>query len=173
MTITAQRLCIDISSLPDISEVEMNFYDTSFFLDSSRKLPSPAEVLQHKRSGTGRGIVRFEEHYLAVKFGPSAEVRLEEAQTMRAVRQACLPGEVPVPEVFGWRQYEGQNFIYMGLVDGETLREVWPSLIDADKQNICARLKCIVRCLQKITTGEPSFLIGITPAFCLTWLTTC
>ena len=32
-----------------------------------------------------------------------------------------LQGHLPVPEVFGWAQNGGQNFIYMALVEGQAL----------------------------------------------------
>ncbi|KAK4544874.1 hypothetical protein LTR36_003778 [Oleoguttula mirabilis] len=79
---------------------------------------------------------------------------------MRALRQAFPQGEVPVPEVFGWRRHEGQNFIYMSLIHGPTLREAWSSLTEGDKQSISVGLSGIVWSLQQITHDSPGMLIG-------------
>nr|POE48870.1 hypothetical protein CFP56_38967 [Quercus suber] len=132
---SSQRPCVSRSVLPDISKTEMYFYDTSFFQESSAsvdQLPSPASILQQSPDAAS-GVIKFDRLKVVVKFGPSSFLRLEEAQTMRAIRLALPRDEVPVPEVFGWRQYEGQNFIYMSLVRGQTLQEAWSSLTESDK----------------------------------------
>lgn len=83
----AGRPCIGIASLPDTSVAEMDFRDTSFFRDEPlRLLPSPASILQ-QFPDKGAGVVKFEHLNVAVKFGDSSYLRLEEAQTMRAVKQ--------------------------------------------------------------------------------------
>ena len=96
---------IDISSLPDISQPEYDFLDSSFFQDdATRQLPTPAFIFDHRPYG-GRGVEKFEELGLAVKYGPSDYLRLEEAQTLYAIRKAFPNAEIPVPEVFGWRTH--------------------------------------------------------------------
>jgi len=60
-------------------------------------------------------------------------VRLEEAQTMRALKSIFPSGEIPVPEVYGWRKHEGYNYIYLSLIPGSTLRQAWPTLQDGEK----------------------------------------
>ena len=98
---------VNISSLPDIASDEVDFLDTSFFQSSgqstSQKLPSPAEIIQRcpELRDSGRGVVKFEELGLLVKYGCSNYLRLEEAQTLRAIKQAFPANEVPVPELFG------------------------------------------------------------------------
>lgn len=157
----------DISCLPDISKTEMNFLDTSFFqFDdcSSRELPTPASILQHYPSH-GAGVIKLEELGLAVKFGHTSYVRLEEVQTMRAIKHAFSQDEVPVPEVFGWRKYNGQNFIYMSLVEGQTMREAWHSFQEADKESLCVQLSNIASALRQIARDTPTNLIGKCKSF--------
>ncbi|PNY21222.1 Uncharacterized protein TCAP_07279 [Tolypocladium capitatum] len=158
-----QRPCIDIFSLPDVLEAEIDFYDTSFFQSSaapSPQLPTPSSILAQWPK-LGSGVVKFEHLHLAVKFGDSTYVRLEEAQTMRAIRQAFPHNDVPVPEVFGWRKHGDQNFIYMGLIRGPTLRQAWGSLTEAEKKSICGELSRIVEALRRITPDSPTRFIGI------------
>lgn len=122
---------IHLSSLPDISNPEMDFYETSFFRPASStspsgpspQLPPPSLVLE---TGKGRGsrVVKFEHLNFVVKFGPPSKVKLEEAQAMWAIGHLFPAKEVPVPELFGWRVDQGQNFIYMSLIKGPTLGEV-------------------------------------------------
>lgn len=140
---------ISVSSLPDISQPEMNFYDTSFFKDNPlRALPSPEHVRQQV-PGRRSGAVKYEDLGLVVKFNP--ELSFEEAQTMRAIKSAFPQGEVSVPEVFGWRSYGEHQFIYMSFVEGETLYDLWDSLAETDKELICVELRNIISSLQQIT----------------------
>lgn len=44
---------------------------------------------------------------------------------------------VPVPEVYGWCQDQGETFIYMQLVDGITLEDAWPDMVVEEKHEIC------------------------------------
>lgn len=83
----ADDLHIDIASLPDIAEAEMDFRDTSFFRsgDALLQLPSPSSILE-QFPDAGVRIVKFKHLNLAVKIGDSSYLRLEEAQTMRAIR---------------------------------------------------------------------------------------
>jgi aminoglycoside phosphotransferase (APT) family kinase protein len=153
---------IDISSLPDLSMAEVDFHDTSFFQSgrsSSPHLPTPSEVLQ-RHPGLYNGVVRFDHLNLIVKVGQDDYYRLEEAQTMRALKRAFPDGEVPVPEVFGWRKSDGRIFIYMSLIRGRTLREEWPSLTPEEKKSVCDELRQIVLALRRITQGSPDRFIG-------------
>lgn len=153
---------IDISSLPDISRTEVDFHETSFFNSSQRpfpQLPTPASILQ-QYPNHGAGVIKYEHLNLAVKIGDSSYLRLEEAQTMRAIRDAFPHDVLPVPEVFGWRKYEDQTFIHMSLIYGPTLREVWPTLTEADKESICGELSGVIAALRRITQGSSSPFIG-------------
>ncbi|KAI1949003.1 hypothetical protein LOZ12_002726 [Ophidiomyces ophidiicola] len=79
---------------------------------------------------------------LFVKYG--ADVTIVEAQTQMMVREK-LQGQVPVPEVFGWAEDGGQRFIYMSLVEGETLQERWSDMSNNERRAICKELKHLVK----------------------------
>jgi hypothetical protein len=77
----------------------IDFHDTSFFpsrASSFPRLPTPAAILQQYPGLVG-GVVKYEHLNLAVNLGHSS-LRLEEAQTMIALRQAFPNNEVPIPE---------------------------------------------------------------------------
>lgn len=159
---------IYIFSLPDNSKAETDFHDTSFFNSGQLpvpQLPTPAEIRQQYLD-RGARVIKFEHLNLIVKIGHPSQVRLEEAQTMRAIRQAFPHHDVPVPEVFGWRTYQDQHFIYMSLLRGPTLRDEWPSLTETDKLSICGELSCIVEALRRITQASPDRFIGTSPSPC-------
>lgn len=103
---------------------------------------------------------------MAVKINHEPYLRLEEAQTMWAVRRLFPDGEVPVPEVFGWRKYDGRVFIYMSLIPGKTLREAWSSLTIDDKNSLQVKLREIVASLKQIQSpgiiGKFSLDLGMT-----------
>ena len=163
-----QQACFDISSLPDISKAEMDFYDTSFFQRSwplLPQLPSPAEILQ-QYPDQGRGVIKFEHLNLIVKVGHSSYLRLEEAQTMIAIRRAFANHGIPVPEVFGWRRYRDRTFIYMSLIHGETLRGAWPTLTETDKKAVCRDLTKIITALRRVNQRSSDRFIGMYPKPC-------
>lgn len=160
----ANQPLIDPSLLPDVSLAEIDFRDTSFFQSDGAEqpeLPSPEDLIQQcPNLREGRTVAKFEHLNLVVKAGRSDYLRLEEAQTLRAIRQAFPSGEVPVPEVFGWRKVGVRNYIYMGLIPGKTLRQAWDSLTSADKASIRDQLAQIIAALRSIVQVSPSRFIG-------------
>ncbi|KAG7150347.1 hypothetical protein HYQ46_000714 [Verticillium longisporum] len=56
-----------------------------------------------------------------------------------------LLGQVPIPDVFAWTEDEGQGFIYMSLIEGDTLEQRWIDLNEIERQAICAELKPMVK----------------------------
>ncbi len=54
----------------------------------------------------------------------------------------CL---VPVPGVFGWTEDGGQRFIYMSLIESETLQERWCDMNEDERRTICKELKHVVK----------------------------
>ena len=77
--------------------------------------------------------VKFPSLGLFVKYG--ADATTVEAQAQMMLREK-LQGHLPVPEVFGWAQNGGQNFIYMALVEVQTLMDRWSGLNGDEKQAI-------------------------------------
>ncbi|KAL8380601.1 hypothetical protein RB595_005057 [Gaeumannomyces hyphopodioides] len=160
----ANQPSIHVSLLPDASLTEIDFRDTSFFQSKDAEqagLPSPEEIIQkYLDLRHDRGIAKFEQLNLVVKAGHSDYLRLEEAQTLRAVRQVFPSNEVPVPEVFGWRKVGTQAYIYMSLISGKTLRQAWDSLASPDKASIRDQLSQIIAALRRITQVSPTRFIA-------------
>lgn len=144
----------------------VDFTDTTFFTRASGSaqvsLPSPADVLAHHERSAQRHLrlAVFQELSLVVRFGKPPRVHLLDALTMRALRQAFPQGEVPVPEIFGWRVEKGINFIYQNLVPGTRLRVTWPGLSDSDKKSICKCLGSIQTCLRQLRPDTGDTCIG-------------
>ncbi|KAF5017408.1 hypothetical protein F66182_10664 [Fusarium sp. NRRL 66182] len=144
---------IDVSALPDITQAEMDFLDSSFFQSSNAsrpQLPSPSSILE-EYGDRGADVIKIEKLSMAVKINYDSHLNLEEVQTMWAIRKAFPNKEVPVPEVFGWRKYADRVFIYMSLVRGETLRDAWPALTENDKASLQTKLRDIVGFLRQLT----------------------
>ncbi|KAK8087337.1 phosphotransferase enzyme family protein [Apiospora phragmitis] len=160
---SADQPFFNTSALPDISSAEIDFPDTSFFHSPPScppQLPAPSTILEQRPDAGSQAVVKYEDLNLVVKFGTPTCVRLEEAQIMRAVRGAFPNNEVPVPKVFGWRQFGGKNFIYVSLVAGKTLREAWPVLTEVDKKSIQDDLRRIIVTLRQVTHGLLDPFIG-------------
>ncbi|WXC60307.1 hypothetical protein SNK03_006172 [Fusarium graminearum] len=151
---TLHDLRIDVSALPDITQPEMDFLDSSFFQtrDSTQarpQLPTPASLFE-EYGDCGADVITIKELNLAIKTDAQAYLNLEEVQTLWVIRKVFPNGDVPVPELFSWRKYGDWVFIYMSLVPGETLREVWQSLDEDDKASLQNRLKEIIGTLRKL-----------------------
>ena len=169
-------LVMDRSSLPDISLNELDFHDTTFFrtpvgaVAAPAKLPTPAAVRDEWQRQDRPYVVKVMHMNLVVKFGAPHNVRLEEAQTMRAIRQLFPENEVPVPELFGWRVDQGQNFLYMSLVQGSVLFDTWVSLIQAEKLSIRDHLGGIVAALRRIQQDPSDLFVDVSTT--ALWLNT-
>ncbi|KFY52372.1 hypothetical protein V496_08478 [Pseudogymnoascus sp. VKM F-4515 (FW-2607)] len=138
----------------------MEFFESSFFRDNGC-LPTPAEV--RALSGTDQtkdqpSPVRFGHLSLIVKWGPY--VTVSEAQSYWAIRQV-LRSEVPVLELYGWRVDGRDVFIYMEYVRGETLRNWWDSLADANKTCVCDHLRQIITSLRRVEQDPDDTFIGM------------
>jgi len=71
-----------------------------------------------------------------------------------------LQGQVPVPEVYGWRIDGAETFIYMQLVQGDTLRDRWDSLSYSDKTAVCQQLRQITISLRQLEQDQDELFIG-------------
>lgn len=92
-------------------------------------------------------------------------IRLEEVQAMIAIRRAFPNGDVPVPEVFGWKHHDEKIYIYQSLAPGISLKQTWPFLAEAEKVSICRELSKIVAALRLIKQDTPHSFIGtVTPS---------
>ncbi|CAM1503388.1 Fc.00g081640.m01.CDS01 [Cosmosporella sp. VM-42] len=142
------------------------FPESSFFQEQrALSLPTPDEVRAIGRaSGSTRAVsfdrpppVTIPSLGLLVKYG--GDVNNTEAQTQRAMRSA-LQGQVPIPEVFGWIEDEGQGFIYMSLVDGETLQERWGTMSEIERQSVCRELKHMAKAWRALKQAKCDPYVG-------------
>lgn len=139
----------------------MDFLDSSFFKGQpSQKLPSPAEVTARSKDieSTPRPApVKFDNLNLIVKFG--SRVVVGEALCLRML-QKTLADKVPVPEVYGWKVEGDYVFIYMELIQGESLYDRWDYLSDLDRASICHQLRDIVSSLRQVEQDPTDPFIG-------------
>lgn len=63
-----------------------------------------------------------------VKLGSPQDDQLDEALAMQVLRKAFPGGEVPVPEIFGYKTHNGTQFIYLSLVPGLSFSKAWDEL---------------------------------------------
>ena len=161
----AENPQIHPTGLPDSQKWEMDFVESSFFKDNGPKpcLPTLEEV--RALSGTNQNKdrpppVRFEHLNLIVKWGPN--VTVSEAQSLWAIERV-LGDEVPVPELYDWRVDGRDVFIYMECVQGETLKDRWGFLTDADKTVVCDDLRQIITSLRRVEQDPNDTSIGMMP----------
>ncbi|KND93233.1 hypothetical protein TOPH_02478 [Tolypocladium ophioglossoides CBS 100239] len=140
--------------------------ESSFFKEGrALALPTPAEI---RGINEKSGNIYATDFYrpppvilpslgLFVKYG--ADVTIVEAQTQMMVREK-LQGQVPVPEVFGWTEDGKQRFIYMSLIEGETLQERCGDMSEDERIAVCEELKCAVKAWRNLEQGRHDRYIG-------------
>ncbi|KAJ5573731.1 phosphotransferase family protein [Penicillium hispanicum] len=140
------------------------FPDSSFFREGrAPALSSPAEIRAiNEQSGKKVGFnwpppVEIPSMGLFVKYGTDVTVTEAETQIMLLER---FQGRLPVPEVFGWAIDGGQTFVYMALIEGETLMARWGSLTDNEKQSIFKELRSLITLLRTLQQDPHDQYIG-------------
>ncbi|XP_014552968.1 hypothetical protein COCVIDRAFT_108860 [Bipolaris victoriae FI3] len=155
---------ISLADLPDGSQLQKDFLDTTWFktYGRTRRFPTPEYLLSLFPKSHQSNTMKFEDLGLVVKFGQ--RITTTEAINLWAVRR-IFQEAVPVPEVYGWRVLEKEGrgryvFIYMQLVQGPTLLERWPELSCADKRAICTDLRAMISSLRTLRDSESQKIIG-------------
>ncbi|KAI1412040.1 hypothetical protein F5Y13DRAFT_50628 [Hypoxylon sp. FL1857] len=142
----------------------MTFRDSSFFKKNGRELPSPEEIREkgieingyRTRSPMPPPII-FEDLGLVVKYG--SEITIAEAQCLWYFNN-YMKDTVPTPELFGWRHDSGETFIYMELVNGDTLEDAWPLLNPEEQDMICEQLRTSVEAWRSLRQETEPYYIG-------------
>ncbi|CAG8949365.1 hypothetical protein HYFRA_00004992 [Hymenoscyphus fraxineus] len=146
------------SSLPSVKDIV--FADSSFFANGHERLPTPAEVRQEAGPTTkmtnGPVPVIFPSMKLIVKYG--AKIKMSEGQCLWAIRSLCP--NVPVPEVYGWCEDDGETFIYMEHIEASTLEQGWPGLDVEERYEICTQLCKILSELRQLQQEPSNPFIG-------------
>ncbi|PYH37967.1 phosphotransferase enzyme family protein [Aspergillus neoniger CBS 115656] len=142
------------------------FPESSFFQEGrAPALPSPAEVrdLNLKTGNVAATNLNYPPSViipslgLVVKYGLS--VSIVEAQTQIMLREE-FQGRIPIPEIFGWTEDNGQKFIYMSLIEGDTLADRWGGLSDDEKRAICEGLHRFVGLLRTLEQDTRDKYVG-------------
>ena len=159
---TMARKSLHIGELP--SKESVVFRDSSYFKNSTGELPTPEEVRQKDiqvndvRVRTERPPpIPFEDRGVVVKYG--SEITIAEAQCLWYFNRH-MRDEVPTPELFGWCRDGGETFIYMQLVEGDTLEQAWPSLRAEERAAICEQLRGCVKAWRELSQESEPYYIG-------------
>ncbi|KAJ0413504.1 kinase-like domain-containing protein [Aspergillus carlsbadensis] len=94
---------------------------------------------------------------LLIKYG--ANTTIVEAETQKMVYDQ-LQGKVPVPEVYGWMEDGGQVFIYMALVEGDTLEQRWTGMSEDERVSVCAQLRGMAQTWRTLHHDQDGLYIG-------------
>lgn len=140
--------------------------ESSFFRENQAStLPTPGEVRAINNASGGFFCtnfrrprpVRFPSLGLIVKYGSDITVTEAETQIMLHTQ---LKGKVPIPEVFGWTEDGGQIFIYMALIDGETLEQRWAALNEEERVAVCRQLNGMVKAWRALEKRDQTLYVG-------------
>lgn len=154
------------------------FPRSSFFVEKrAAALPLPGEI-RSLNEATGHLYatnfnrptpVTIPSLKLLVKYGTT--VSIAEIETQIFLHEQ-LQRHVPIPEVFGYDQDGGQTFLYMALIEGDTLQERFANLTEVERQVVCAELRQMVSIWrQDLRQDDGDSYIGITPiSFDLPWI---
>ena len=71
-----------------------------------------------------------------------------------------LPSQVPVPEVYGWCEDNGEVFVYMELVKGVTLEKRWDSLSKQEREIVCDQLRAMLLALRNLQQDPKDQFLG-------------
>jgi hypothetical protein len=147
---------ISVGMLPSGSLVV--FKESTYFLRNglASSLPLPPEVRANQRPGQ-YGPVQFESLGLLVKYGK--DITIAEGQCLWALRR-FLPSQVPVPEVYGWCEDNGEVFIYMELVKGVTLEKRWELLSKQERKLVCDQLRAMLLALRNLQQDPKDQFLG-------------
>lgn len=147
---------ISVEMLPSGSSVV--FKESMYFLRNGPEisLPLPAEVRARQQPGRYKPIP-FESLNLMVKYGD--DITIAEGQCLWALRR-LLPSQVPVPEVYGWCEDNGEVFVYMELVKGVTLENRWESLSKQEREIVCDQLRTMLLALRNLQQDPKDQFLG-------------
>ena len=156
---------ISPADLPNTEDIV--FKDSLFFKRTNAKLPTPAQVrvdAAQRKDDCETSLSRpppvyYRDLNLLVKYG--SEITLAEGQCLWLMRH-FLARDVPVPEIYGWRKDGDETFLYMELIEGDTLEYRWDSLSQGEKTAICAQLRRMTSAWRGLRQGSWPEFVGKT-----------
>ncbi|EGX92351.1 serine/threonine-protein kinase Sgk2 [Cordyceps militaris CM01] len=122
--------------------------------------PPKQSILRRWEIGSFEDIAdfRFEELGLLVKFGSEPVVSIAEGQCLWALQHA-LPS-VPVPEIYGWARDGDLTYLFMELVSGITLENIWSALSRPERTQICTELRYMLKELRSLRQEPGQQFVG-------------
>ena len=156
---------ISPADLPNAEDIV--FKDSSFFKTTNAKLPIPAQVRADaaqwndlsQTSSSRPPPVYYRNSNLLVKYG--SQITLAEGQCLWLMRH-FLAQDVPVPEIYGWSKDGDETFLYMELIEGDTLEYRWDSLTQEERTAICAQLRRMTSAWRGLRQGPRAVFVGKT-----------
>lgn len=152
MALAQKQPLVDPSKLPWTANT--TFSGSTYIKKHGKDLPSPNEVLNRaianglNVSKTSRPApIKFPELSLLVKWG--SDVTIAEGQWLWFM-QNHVRNRIPVPEIYGWRCDGKTTYLYMELVDADTLETKWPDLTETDRKLVCNHLRDILQSLRQL-----------------------
>lgn len=167
----AQSVILSPVALPMQDNVD--FCDTAFFQTSQNaRLPTPEEIRrrnQHLHPDLSPNyqrppLVSFADLKMIVKYG--RDITIEEGQCYWFM-QRYMGQSVPGPEIYGWRYDGKETFLYLELIEGDTLDSVWDSLSESSRLKLCAELRGIVHSWRQLARGPSEEFVGQSNIFFL------
>ncbi|KAF5020383.1 hypothetical protein F66182_7591 [Fusarium sp. NRRL 66182] len=153
------------SSACSATSVRTKIFPQSSFFQERRApaLPSPAEIRALNEASDHTRAACFDHPPpvlipslgLAVKYGTSVTIAEVETQMLMSEK---LRGRVPVPEVFGWADDGGQQFLYMSLVEGDTLQSRFSTMNESERQAVCKELRSMVKAWRTLTQESDKYI---------------
>ncbi|KAI3393235.1 hypothetical protein diail_4562 [Diaporthe ilicicola] len=164
----AKHESIEVAIDAFLCQESIIFQSSSFFQKSPKGtvFPSPMEVRSaHQKSMQGQNaldfqaphIVRYPSLGLCVKY--SQKVRLNEARALFLLNRH-LGKSFAAPEIYGWQKDGADTFIYMELLKGEPLDDVWHSLPETDRQMVCRELHAAISKLGALRQAKGRSFLG-------------
>ncbi|KAK4182579.1 hypothetical protein QBC35DRAFT_151503 [Podospora australis] len=139
------------------------FAHSSYYRQFREQLPSVLHVRTQAILSAGRlplpspsYLIPFPGQGLLAHYGPDSNVTATEGKNLLLLRQIFKNGEIPVPEVYGWRRdaENGERVVYTSLPQGNTLEDRWGGLTDVEKTSVCEELRGIVRTWRRLEQGD-------------------
>ncbi|GAB1193652.1 hypothetical protein APSETT444_002873 [Aspergillus pseudonomiae] len=141
---------------PDGTKLEMDFLDSTFFKTPGQRLPTPAQV---------RALSTDIYTYSPNQNPSSSETQISSSSlvaTLLLQKLSVFQGTVPVPELFGWRvDDKGYVYIYMQLIEGQTLLDGRDDLQSTGKEVMRNQLYEIIRSLRQLSQPSGKYIGSI------------